>query len=505
VVSKNGINTVNKELGVAIFNDEDGNQIFRGVSGEYNQLNLSGSFEDYIFIQRANGSITITGDGDFDRAFDIDGFWFEASAEWFSVEDILSQQTTRQGFYTFEGIHAGNIGDNFLRGTSGDDILYGGLGNDVLLGNGGANNQVNYDGYLEEYSFRESANGRLIVTHATWGRDVLEDIDGLWFSDEAAWYSVEDAISLTAGLPRFRVDINGQLNGTLNNDRMIGTTGDEYFYGGLGDDFYQGVSGFDQVAVDGYSDDFTFTIVDGRTITMSHDFWGTDTLRNIDGVWFGDEEQWYSIDALRAIANDSEMGTGVLINGVITGTNEVDDLLLGDNGDNVFYAGEAGQDRLNVDGDVIEWTFTENANSTVTMTHATWGENILDGIETILFGRSGLTFTVTDAIAQTDGLPTFRLDGDGVLNGTNLDDQMTGTSAAEKFYGGLGDDDFDGLGGFDQINYDGLRSEYAFTQNGDGTISATHAIWGTDTFTNIEGLFFNGGETEFILVADLFA
>ena len=141
------------------------------------------------------------------------------------------------------------------------------------------------------------------------------------------------------------------------------------------------------------------------------------------------------------------------------------------------------------------------------MTHPTWGQNTVTGVETLFSVRAGRDYTIDEALQLTDQLPEFRLDADNVLNGTNGDDVMVGAVEGTNFYGGLGDDVFTGSGrNFDQINYDGDRSEYNFTQNADGSITAEHPIWGLDTFTDIEGLFFNGTDNggEFILVEDLF-
>ena len=105
------------------------------------------------------------------------------------------------------------------------------------------------------------------------------------------------------------------------------------------------------------------------------------------------------------------------------------------------------------------------------MTHPTWGENTLVGIEQILSQRSGETFSIDDAIASTNGLPRFRLDNDNVINGTNGDDFITADANVQGFYGGTGDDTYFGTDAFEQVNYDGSRSEYNITQNGDGSIT----------------------------------
>ena len=201
----------------------------------------------------------------------------------------------------------------------------------------------------------------------------------------------------------------------------------------------------------------------------------------------------------------------------------MNDTLIGDAGDNEFFSGRgtdviqggAGNDTLRVDGDIFEWTFSANADGSVTMTHPTWGENTLVGIEQIFSQRAGELFSIDDAIASTNGLPRFRLDNDNVINGTNGDDAITASADVQGFYGGTGDDVYFGTGNFEQVNYDGSRSEYTITQNGDGSITVDHPIWGTDTLNDIDALIFTGvepgvggevsGPFEFISTDDLFA
>lgn len=70
-----------------------------------------------------------------------------------------------------------------------------------------------------------------------------------------------------------------------------------------------------------------------------------------------------------------------------------------------------------------------------------------------------------------------------------------------------GDETFRGIAGeYNQVDYRGSLSEFKIYKNADGSVTADHPIWGTDTFTDIDGLFFNGtgGGGEFILLEDLF-
>lgn len=467
---------------MAVFIKTAGNRNYVGTGAEYDQVDYPGSIEDYTFVRNANGTITVThATLGTDTLTSIEGFWFQGDGEWYSADAAIAQSGG-----------GGNIptdGNDTLIGTAANDTFTGSRGDDTIDGNGGAYNQVNYVGALDDYTFTQNNDGSVTVEHATRGTDTLTDIDGFWFSGEGAWYSMADAIAASGG------NSNNPTNG---NDTLVGTTGNDVFVGSRGNDTIDGNGGaYNQVDYAGELSDYTFTQNANGTVTVAHPVNGTDTLTDIDGLWFVGEAQWYSMaDALAAVTGPSG---GTMINGVYTGTHG-NNTLVGDNTATTFYSlrgndtitGRSNNDTLNVDGDVIEWTFTENADGTVSMSHAMWGIKTIEGIESILFGRSGETMTVAAAIEETDGLPTFRMDADGVLNGTPGNDTMTGTTADEYFYGGVGNDTYNGRGGFDQINYDGNRSEYDITENADGSYTIDHDIWGTDTVQNVEGFYFAG-------------
>lgn len=520
---------------MAYFFNTDGFNRFRGSENDYDQVDYAGSLSDYKFILNPNGFVVVTHPVyGRDILHDIDGLWFADEGRWYSIDDAIANSAGVRGYVAADGTIMGNHLHNILSGSDTDNVFYGGFGNDRIFGNGGDYNQVDFDGSLFEYTFSQNSNGTVRVSSAIYGIDRLVDIDGLWFRGEEQWYSVADAIAITADLPRLRVDQDGVIFGTGSRDVMRGNNGDQVFFGGTGNDYYDGRGGFDQVNFYGALEDYTLVLNANGTLNISHTLWGNDRLVDIDGIYFVDEEQWYSVDALIEYLDptspaepdpepEPEVSTGTLIDGIITGSNAVDDLLLGDEGDNIFFAGqgndiirgEGGTDQLNVDGDVIEWTFSISEEGLVIMTHPTWGENILDSVEAILFGRSGEIFTVAQAIEATEDLPEFRLDADNVFNGTNGNDQLIFGAGDQSLYGGVGDDFYDGGDGFDQINYDGLRSEYTITQSANGTITVDHPIWGTDNLVNIEALVFTGfepgaagqqvGDFEFILTGDLFA
>lgn len=218
----------------------------------------------------------------------------------------------------------GTTGDDFIKGTSGDDwilggegqdTLYGGAGNDVLQGQGGAYNQVDYDGGPGDYTFVRNDNDTVAVTSAAWGADTLTDIDGVWFRGAGQWYAIADLFGSSGPGDTIAGGAGDDfLSGTSGDDTILGGDGNDTLYGYLGDDFLDGeVGSYNQVDYDGASADYLFTRESDGSVTVSHDVYGTDTLRNINGVWFYGEEQWYALDALTPTntlqANNSENST----------------------------------------------------------------------------------------------------------------------------------------------------------------------------------------------------
>ena len=414
-----------------------------------------------------------------------------------------------------------------------------GSGNQTFRGQNTVYDQVDYDGALSDYTFTQNADGSVTVEHPDFGTDTLISIEGFWFIGSSTWVSLDDALSQSSTPTPTPTPIPPSEDpfqiGTDGNDTMIGSNVDNVFLGNGGDDIIDGNGGaYNQVNYFGSINDVDISQNADGSLTVAGADSGTDTLVDIDGFWFDGDAQWYSTADALAVAGGGTTPTptptptgpsgGNFVNGVYTGTSGVDALIGGSEaitfnagmgvGDTLI--GNSANDILNVEGGVVEWTFFNNGDGSVTMTHPTWGANMMTGIDTILFGRTGETLSVADAIAATAGLPAFRLDDDGVVNGTPFDDVMIGTDGFDNYYGGVGNDVYDGGAGFDQVNYDGLRSDYNIADNGDGSYTISNDVFGIDTITNVEGIFFNGGannipvdgisvgQPEFVMVADLF-
>lgn len=498
-----------------VITELDGQQVFKGDGG-YDQIDYKGNSTDYRFIRNADVSVSVTKpDGVTDRLINIDGLWFSVEQQWYAIEDLerpaSEGQTITGSANTYDQVdYPGNSGDySFIRNADmsvsvtkpGGDIdtlinidgfwflgekewypigdLIQSSNDDRTITGGPDYDQVDYPGAASDYIFVQNADGSVSVTKPDGGTDILVSIDGFWFQDEEAWYPIESLLS-------------------ANGQTIVGT------------------NAYDQVDYDGFRADYIFVENADGTVTVNRPEGVIDTLTLIDGFWFRGEEAWYSIEDI------FNANTGTLIDGIITGSNDVNDNLTGDDGNNVFFAGRGndlirglgGQDTLRVDGDVFEWTYSED-NDVITMTHPTWGVNTLMNVERIFSLRAGQDFTVIQAIASTNGLPEFRLDNDNVINGTNRDDLIPAQAGVQGFYGGLGNDTYQGTANFEQVNYDGARAEYTIRQNTNGSISISHPIWGDDTLFDIDGLIFTGVEPgvggeqsapfEFVNIGDLFS
>ena len=366
----------------------------------------------------------------------------------------------------------GGSGNDDILGNAGDNLFYGGRGNDIMNGGGGDYNQVNYDGALSEYRFTQNTNGSVTVVHPQWGTDTLTDIDGVWFQGEGSWYSLADAVALTGG------DTGGGsgggnpggtvFNGTAAQDNWLATNADETFNGGNGIEY-------DQVDYRGSLSDYTFTRNADGTTTVEG-FGSTDTLSRIEGIWFQGEGAWYSIENAVAVTGGNTGG-----NTVFNGTNG-QDFWVATNTDETFNGGAGPEyDQVDYGGALSDYTFTRNADGSVTVEGSGFTDTLRD-IDGIWFQGEGTWYSVADAVALTGDNGGNA--GGNVFIGTAAQDVWLATNADETFNGGNGIE-------YDQVDYAGTAADYTFSQNADGSFTVT-GLGSTDTLINIEGIWFQG-------------
>lgn len=230
---------------------------------DFEGLTINGTAGDDK-IKTANGSITIkSGSGN----------------------DLIS---TGRG----EDLLEGGSGNDVLKGKGGNDLLKGGSGDDSIFGyiwgKLGDTDDIDtaiYDGILADYSFAlytyTSANRsagpvqRLIVTDSTdggtdgvdEGRDILQDIDFLQFSDQNI--SILDLPISILGTSSVET-----LKGTKYDDPMSGLAGDDVLKGYNGSDYLKGGEGNDSLfgyiwGSNGDSDDIDTALYDGALTDYS--------------------------------------------------------------------------------------------------------------------------------------------------------------------------------------------------------------------------------------------
>lgn len=292
-VAESGNDTMVSSAGNDVFyGDEKGNS----DPNEYDQVNYQGALNDYAFTALADGGVLVQKpDGGTDTLYSIEGFWFFGEEAWYSLEDALNA--------TIENVITGTSDNDYILGSDdnetinaleGLDVIEGSLGNDIINAGGSEYDQVDYDGSLIDYKFTRNQDGSITVIKPNGGTDTLTSVDGFWFNDEEAWYSIEHALSHSTG--------NGEIVGTSGSDYLLGSSADDVINLLEGDDTAQSsdgndviighVSSYDQVDYSGRPEDYVFTAESNDRIKVTKPNGDFDVLESIEGFWFFESEEW---------------------------------------------------------------------------------------------------------------------------------------------------------------------------------------------------------------------
>lgn len=419
-------------------------------------------------------------------------------------------------------------GDDTLIGFSGDDTLLGGTGADQLIGSSGndrlegeADNDNLYGasgidtllGGAGDDSLAGGSGSDLLVGGA--GADLLDGGTGI----DTADYSANTAAIVYSGFaPRVReadgsfdtlvgIDV---LRGTAFADRFLGGGGDETFIGGAGNDYFEGNGGFDAVDYGDATASVTINLLQG--FAQGDATIGRDTLREIDLVVGGSAA----------------------------------DIFLGSSADEQFE-GRAGNDRID-GGAGIDRAIYDTATTTVTASLATGiaesaelGRDTLIGIEQLVGGAAGDTLTgaalsplslfggyayrtdsallrglggsdTLSTAARTDfAIADYQTNGDGPITvnltagtaaetggttdtltriwgviGTRFDDSFQGTTGADFFRPGEGNDTVVGGLGIDRVSFADTNAGPVTVDLRAGT--AVDGFGTVDTLSGIEAI-----------------
>jgi Ca2+-binding RTX toxin-like protein len=240
---------------------------------------------------------------------------------------------------------------------------------------------------------------------------------------------------------------------------------------------------------------FTYTLSDGAGGTTT----GTVTV-NVVALAPGntaDTVNLSSITNYQAAYIDARAGADTVTDGsglsvLLGGTGA--DALTGNAGNDLLIGGDNNDTLLGGDGnDVLRGGIGNNDS----MNGGNGTEDMLDFSD----GTVGVTFTLVQSAATTSiangtgglGNNDTYANMEGVI-GTNLVDNITGSTGNDVIRGGGGNDTLNGAGGTDLLDFSEVATGFSLTlgAGGSGTATAT----GTDSYSNMEGVIGgNGADT----------
>jgi Ca2+-binding RTX toxin-like protein/methionine-rich copper-binding protein CopC len=452
-------------------------QAFTLASGSLNDDNLSdGPSNDIIFGLGGNDNINggagndviDGGEGTNDSAH----YWDATSAVTASLAS--GAVTGGAGNDTLTGIEnlsgssygdqlTGDAGNNALRGELGNDTLIGGAGNDYITGGAGDDSIDGGAGTGDaaDYFYSNTATGPVVLNLANGtatgdGSDTLvgiENVNGTNFNDSITGDANANSLTGNGG--------NDTLIGGAGDDNLNGGTGNDSLDGGLGYDFFDSGTGND--TVNGGS------FINIADISDTASYQNSTTAVNVNlglGFSFGN-----------GTANKGSNGTDTLININTVRGSELADTITGSAG-LVFEQFEGGGGNDTIDGGAIDPITGANSNR-ISYQNA-------KAAVTVDFA-AGTATTANSTITGNSGTDT--LFNFNQVRGSANNDTLYGsnrTDITESFEGRGGDDVIDGRGGIDVVRFSNASGGVtASLVSGTGSGSGV----GTDTFTNVEGLF----------------
>ena len=290
-------------------------------------------------------------------------------------------------------------GNDTLNGDAGNDLLIGGRGNDIL--NGGAGfDTANYNDN-EAAVFASLFTGQAVRTiNGIAETDTLISIEGLTGGAGGDQLIGNDIANTLQGLGGFDV-----LRGLGGDDKIFGGDGNDTLTGGQGADILDGGAGFDYASYEGSTAGVKVNLATGTA--TGGDAQG-DVLTSIECLYGSDHNDTLTGD-----------GSGNYLTGGLGA-----DTLNGGGGDDVLTGG-AGADHLNggIGTDVVEYS------ASLAGVHIDLLNNTASGGD-----ATGDVITGIEDLALTD-----------------FADTALGNDAANRFFGGGGDDTLSGRGGTDTL------------------------------------------------------
>jgi len=563
VLMNSGDNTVNVDT-------VNFNKFFvRGGTGN-DTLNFTGNVEDYTFQNNDNGTLSVTNvDSGAKTVLDsnIENIYFaDGTSMIFDGSKMILNSSNNSDTINVTGennnieLYTQSGNDNItIDGTNNKVLLLAGNGDDNIFVAAGNSNDITVEGregadtltlqgVAADWIQSGSAVGKTYYDNTLTGTRVtlLTGIDNVVFDNAIV---VNDSLGVSnnydlTGYNNSTIVVNSgagndtiALDGNNNNATVNLTSGNNTVnIDDAGSSTYviNGGTGVDTVTLSGNVADYTSVTnpddtvtytnsLTGATITLNPDdiesliaqdgaIFGAITINgtlgvdNIDVSGYND-----SVINVNTYQGNDTVTAGGFDNYVTIDAGDGDDVVnIDDTGvDNVFnVTGADGEDTVNMSGNLSDYTFINNEDSTLTLinnisasetTVDTTVENIIlnDGSQ---IGFDGSTITITDAnnndstIDLTDNNnSTFiintgnqndvvTLGGEGNNTTVNLDSgdnvvNVDDASANTVVINGGTDED--------TVNLSGNLSDYVMLDNGDNTLTLTNSISGATTTVDI--------------------
>lgn len=291
-------------------------------------------------------------------------------------------------------------------------------------------------------------------------------LNGTSKADTRTGFGEEDVINGLGG--------NDTLNGMAGNDVLNGGAGNDRLDGGTGNDAMTGGTENDTYVVDSLGDTVTEAAGQGTdTIETTLNSFSLGSVANVENLTFTGAGDF--------------VGTGNALSNSIRGGNGNDRFVATVGDGNDTYTGGNGLDTLDLSGTTAAATVTGgNATS------AQIGSDALSGIENVIGSQGNDQITGTGAA--------------NVIDGGNGNDNINGGGGDDRIIGGAGNDTMDGAGGSDTFvfaagfgndnvtafdadpkNGQDLLDISAFGIAGNFATRVTIADVGADTLVTIDG------------------
>jgi len=472
---------------------------------------LSGDAGDDLLVGGGGTDVIDGGEGNDTNSFEGIGSGVTASvaadgtgtADYGMVNESFTGIENLTGTDNDDVLIATGAAANTLIGGAGDDFISGGGGADITDGGDGIDT-VSFADIGSEVSVSVDETGTGTAQYlAPSGAEIVDTVANFEiFEGREGDGDTIDVSSFGTGV-RIDLDTNTPNPGPATQDGVVEVDGETVltlvdFENIVGTDFDDTLLGNND-----------FNIIDGGAGDDAiHSFGGADLLDGGEGV----DTLLLTATPAGTVVTLDETGSGtVQINGAdadvfsnfenVSGSNTGDDVITGNQVDNVLN-GNGGDDVLSGLGGAD----TINGGDGDDLIAGGGGTDILDGgdgIDTNSF--VGIGGDVTASLAA--GTASYGMVNETFVNFENLtgsvgDDNLTGDAGAnvlegaagdDTLSGGAGNDTLDGGVGFDTVTFLDVADNITVTSNGDGTFTASSALDGVNTLSNIESLIDSTG------------